>query len=352
MMRKGHVRRWAAEVLYEMRQSPERSVRDILDDLLYNALVSDKGEAEAKKIREEGSRWRKRIVDVSERSYIVWLASAAFAATEEVDKLLARRCCEFLVNTGRGASIDVSVLRASMRAVDPDAVVTVIFRADREVRLWAEAFNDALENNVIDPDDPRIPVILGALADGLLIDIGCVELDLLRVVVAESIRGGSRALVTRHQARSWALQLLYQLDLTSFERSPTLMEDFWFQQLCEELGTSTADCVRRWVSGWSAVVAGDNFREFTSMLLQGVLDNRDEIDAKISAAAENWEFLRIGCIERSVLRLAVFEMAIHRDVPPIVCINEAIELAKEFSPEDCSRFVNGVLDRIRKDVVN
>ena len=72
-----------------------------------------------------------------------------------------------------------------------------------------------------------------------------------------------------------------------------------------------------------------------------------EIDGHIKALAHNWEFERIAKIDLAILRLAIFEMLHRKDIPPVVSINEAIDLSKQFSNLDAKRFINGILDRMK-----
>lgn len=83
-------------------------------------------------------------------------------------------------------------------------------------------------------------------------------------------------------------------------------------------------------------------------LAQGTARTLDRIDPLIAEAATNWRIERLAIIDRLVLRLAVYELLERPDVPPAVVINEALELARTFSAPDAVRFVNGVLDAIRK----
>src|SRR6266478_125018 len=76
----------------------------------------------------------------------------------------------------------------------------------------------------------------------------------------------------------------------------------------------------------------------------------DKIDERIRRYCENYEFRRISAVDRSVLRLAIYEMLYRDDIPPVVSINEAIELAKTFGGAESGGFVNGILDRVRKDL--
>ncbi len=82
-------------------------------------------------------------------------------------------------------------------------------------------------------------------------------------------------------------------------------------------------------------------------LIQGVIANQADIDARIKGLAQNWDFERIAKIDLAILRLAMFEMIHRRDIPPVVSINEAIDLSKQFSNADSKRFINGILDRLK-----
>lgn len=86
---------------------------------------------------------------------------------------------------------------------------------------------------------------------------------------------------------------------------------------------------------------------FGEELIQGAIENIVDIDARIKALAHNWEFERIAKIDLAILRMAMFEMIYRKDIPPVVSINEAIDLSKEFSNADAKRFINGILDRLK-----
>ncbi|MDR2863358.1 MAG: transcription antitermination factor NusB [Puniceicoccales bacterium] len=86
---------------------------------------------------------------------------------------------------------------------------------------------------------------------------------------------------------------------------------------------------------------------FAEELVYGVIEHLGDADEAIRAYAQNWAFERIAKVDLAILRLAVYELLFRRDIPPVVTINEAIELAKTFSAEDSRRFVNGILDRVK-----
>jgi N utilization substance protein B len=89
---------------------------------------------------------------------------------------------------------------------------------------------------------------------------------------------------------------------------------------------------------------------YAEELIQGFILNQADIDATIKTLAQNWEFERIAKIDLAILRLAIYEMKHRKDIPPVVSINEAIDLSKHFSNLDAKRFINGILDRYKGQI--
>jgi len=89
---------------------------------------------------------------------------------------------------------------------------------------------------------------------------------------------------------------------------------------------------------------------FGEELVWGALEHLEAVDAAIRKHAHNWTFNRIAKVDLAILRLAIHELLNRRDIPPIVTINEAIDLSKEFSGADARRFVNGILDRMKSEL--
>lgn len=89
---------------------------------------------------------------------------------------------------------------------------------------------------------------------------------------------------------------------------------------------------------------------FTEELVHGTLEHIEEVDAEILAHAANWKFDRIAKVDLSILRLAIYELLYRRDIPPVVSINEAIDLGKVFSNLDSKRFINGILDQMKNKI--
>ena len=139
----------------------------------------------------------------------------------------------------------------------------------------------------------------------------------------------------RHQGREWALQFLFGLCFTGNAWEDDL-ENFWMN-------------VSRVFPDLS-VDPDDPARAYADMLIEGVSGHREDLDARILAELDRWTPERVGHIERTAIRIALYEMEYLSDVPPPVAINEAIELTKEYGSDDAPRFVNGILDRLRKSL--
>jgi N utilization substance protein B len=131
----------------------------------------------------------------------------------------------------------------------------------------------------------------------------------------------------RRQARELAAQFLYQYDLSGGAVDEALAL-FWQTQ---------------------QAIAGPT-RQFAEELIRGACEHRAEIDERIQKYTEHWELPRIAAVDRNILRLAIFEMLYRDDIPPVVSINEAVDIAKKFSTRESGAFVNGILDRLRADL--
>ncbi|MBI2933396.1 MAG: transcription antitermination factor NusB [Planctomycetes bacterium] len=129
----------------------------------------------------------------------------------------------------------------------------------------------------------------------------------------------------RTLGRELALQILYQLDL----RGQEVMDDL---EACLREAPEPPD---------------EEVMRFARELVSGYWERRPAVDEKIEAAAKNWQLRRMAVIDRNILRLATYELLFRDDIPPLVSINEAIDLAKKFSTPQSGRFVNGILDNIR-----
>ena len=131
----------------------------------------------------------------------------------------------------------------------------------------------------------------------------------------------------RRKARELALQLLYQLDVQGEGNPHPHLDDFWLRHPVDR-----------------------EAREFAESLVRGTKTHEAEIDELIARYAENWELDRMAVVDRNILRQGIFELRWTSGVPPKVAINEALEVAKKFSTHESSRFINGILDGIRRTI--
>ena len=134
-----------------------------------------------------------------------------------------------------------------------------------------------------------------------------------------------------HRAREAALQMLYQ----------------W------EVGRGSPDEVSAsyWSLGRPGLPAAPGVRDRADQLVLGTIGRVTDLDPMIAAHAQHWRLSRMAVVDRQILRLAAFELQEGQGTPPSVVIDEALELARTFSTEDAVKFINGVLDAIRRDLV-
>lgn len=131
----------------------------------------------------------------------------------------------------------------------------------------------------------------------------------------------------RRENRMSVVQFLYQWEMN---RPETLADDLYnFFQNQEE---------------------DRSYYAFAEELINGTIKNIEPIDQEITAHASNWTFERIAKVDLAILRLAIFELLYRTDIPPIVSINEAIDLSKVFSNLDSKRFINGILDKMKNKI--
>jgi len=156
----------------------------------------------------------------------------------------------------------------------------------------------------------------------------------------------------RREARERAVQFLFQYDLNPTQELDEALNQFWESQraaaIAEEKGPAT------W--GEPVELPPPNVDEaavrvFADPLIRGTLEHRDESDELIKKHAKNWELHRIAAVDRNILRLAIYEMLHRDDIPPVVSINEAVDIAKKFSTQDSGKFVNGILDKIKGELL-
>lgn len=128
----------------------------------------------------------------------------------------------------------------------------------------------------------------------------------------------------RRQSRELAIQFLYQIDMAGQEDWQKAIESFWNEQ------DITPDV-----------------KEFSNRIINKVIEEKKEIDKLITSYTTNWDIDRIAVVDRNILRTAISELLYMDDIPPIVSINEAVDIAKKFGSSESGKFVNGILDKIR-----
>ncbi len=103
-----------------------------------------------------------------------------------------------------------------------------------------------------------------------------------------------------------------------------------------------------WLDGEKAQKLAGETVSFARLLIQGAIENLGEIDAVIRGQLENWDFSRLNRVDLAILRMSVYCLLHQKDIPATVTIDEAVDISKTFGTEDSYRFVNGVLDGVRK----
>jgi N utilization substance protein B len=128
----------------------------------------------------------------------------------------------------------------------------------------------------------------------------------------------------RRLSREMSLKVLFQIDLANTNMEETLKYTFENDKYPDEV------------------------KEFTLLLVKGVLSNSSEIDKVIDKYTNNWSLERINNVDRNILRVAIYEILYVENIPKSVSINEAVELAKKYGTKSSFSFVNGVLGKIDK----
>ncbi|MFC1546351.1 transcription antitermination factor NusB [bacterium] len=130
---------------------------------------------------------------------------------------------------------------------------------------------------------------------------------------------------SRRESRVIAMHVLYTFDVCGLS-----IEESW-DAFFEKYDSTKADKVNK----------------FARQLIDGVVKNMEYIDAQISNSAKNWDINRMASVDRTVLRIASFELLYLTEIPVKVIINEAVEVVKNYSTKDSGKFINGVLDKIK-----
>jgi len=146
--------------------------------------------------------------------------------------------------------------------------------------------------------------------------------------------------MTRRKGREIALQVLYQIEMSNLPAKEALAQyrNHFIEASSDEEEASSFEDVKDLEEAFN----------FASDLVLGIEKNRNFIDEKIKEYTRNWSFDRLNTTDKNILRIAIFEMFFRPDIPEVVSINEAVELAKLYGTDDSPAFVNGILDSIYK----
>jgi len=146
--------------------------------------------------------------------------------------------------------------------------------------------------------------------------------------------------MTRRKGREIALQVLYQIEMSNLSAKEALAQyrNHFIEASSDEEEASSFEDVKDLEEAFN----------FASDLVLGIEKNRNFIDEKIKEYTRNWSFDRLNSTDKNILRIAIFEMFFRPDIPEVVSINEAVELAKLYGTDDSPAFVNGILDSIYK----
>jgi N utilization substance protein B len=152
-------------------------------------------------------------------------------------------------------------------------------------------------------------------------------------------------------AREMAIQMLYQADLAGSSAPAVVrafeVDEFLTERTRAEVASDEAELAPIRLTEEDRREGRDAFEHATA-LVRGTRERLEEIDALIRAQAENWRLERMPPVDRNILRLAVYELLHEPDVPQLVVVDEAVELAKRFGSDQSGRFVNGLLDGLIK----
>ncbi|ACL69387.1 transcription antitermination factor NusB [Halothermothrix orenii] len=132
--------------------------------------------------------------------------------------------------------------------------------------------------------------------------------------------------ITRHQERVWALQILYSLDISSelnIQKARKTCREFKYKKVL------------------------DKKRYYFEDIVEGVINSRQDLDSIINKYAIDWDVERMACIDRNILRIALYE--IESGLPVGVAIDEAVEIAKDFGDSNSPKFINGILAKSIED---
>lgn len=155
----------------------------------------------------------------------------------------------------------------------------------------------------------------------------------------------------RREARERAVQFLFQHDVSPAAEVDVALEAFWHNTRLNAALDAHGPTWGEKVELPPPTADDTATRVFADALVKGVLQHRDQLDEVIRRHAKNWDLHRMAVVDRNILRLAIHEMLHREDIPPVVSINEAVDIAKKFSTHESGKFVNGILDKVKDEVL-
>ncbi len=155
----------------------------------------------------------------------------------------------------------------------------------------------------------------------------------------------------RREARERAVQFLFQYDVNPAEDLEAALNTFWENTRLNAALEAHGPTWGEQVQAPSPTNEELATRIFADILVRGVLQHREVLDEIIRRHAKNWDLHRMAVVDRNIMRLAIHEMLHRDDIPPVVSINEAVDIAKKFSTIESGKFVNGILDKVKDEVL-
>jgi transcription antitermination protein NusB len=157
-------------------------------------------------------------------------------------------------------------------------------------------------------------------------------------------------MAARHRSRQRALQVLYQWDMTKRPVDEAIRA-FYDTLRADRTAEEKVEEEEPEPDSDSAPQSADGRDEFMEELARGASEMASEIDHRITEKSAHWKIERMPIVDRNILRLGIYEMS-RQDTPAAVVIDEALELARQFSGEESVAFINGVLDAVHKELRN
>jgi N utilization substance protein B len=158
-------------------------------------------------------------------------------------------------------------------------------------------------------------------------------------------------MASRRKGRVLAFQVIYAWDLSGKEPEKSSAGSFHTLLGSTQTSSVSPDLLDfPWLESEKRAALDDATLAFARLLISGTIENIDAVDAMIVKHLKNWEISRLSKVDLAILRMSVYSLLYQKDIAPTIIINEAIGISKDYGGEDSFRFINGVLDSVRKDL--